>query len=259
MKFLKIIKYATAGWLPGGQCYCPICKHSVWRFMPFLDGKNTALMEALNIIGSDIRNHECPHCGSHDRERHLFLYMQAIGLLEKIKDMRILHFAPERRLSKILARQIPAQYIRADLYPNSADVQKVNIEKIPFPDHSFDLVIANHVLEHVQNDFRATKEIHRVLAPSGWAILQTPYCETLQNTWSDPGITTRHARLQAYGQEDHARLFGQDIFSRIASSGLHPHTGTHTELLPDVPAGKFGVNTREPFFLFHKTPDELPQ
>lgn len=72
---------------------------------------------------------------------------------------------------------------------------------MPFADGSFDVVLANHVLEHVDDDRQAVAEIHRVLARGGRAILQTPYSRVLQQTWSDPGIVSEGARLQAYGQK----------------------------------------------------------
>jgi hypothetical protein len=74
----------------------------------------------------------------------------------------------------------------------------------------------------------------------------------LSRTWSDPGIDSDESRLQAYGQEDHVRLYGQDIFERFASVGLTPCIGCHSELLPEIDPVRFGVNEREPFFLFEK-------
>ncbi len=123
---------------------------------------------------------------------------------------------------------------------------------MPFEDQSFDLLIASHVLEHVGDDRAALREIHRVLKTGGQAILQTPYCRMLTHTWEDPGITTAAARVQAYGQDDHVRLFGRDIFDRFASAGLAADVRTHDELLPTFDAAEYGVNRAEPFFLFRR-------
>jgi SAM-dependent methyltransferase len=131
-------------------------------------------------------------------------------------------------------------------------VVKADMEAMPFADAAFDLVIANHVLEHVDDERKALGEVARVLAPGGFAILQTPYSARLHATWRDPGIDTPEARLQAYGQEDHVRLFGRDIFERIASAGFESHVRRHAELLGDVDPGVAGVNAAEPFFLFRK-------
>ncbi|GHO88508.1 class I SAM-dependent methyltransferase [Dictyobacter formicarum] len=43
----------------------------------------------------------------------------------------------------------------------------IDIQTIPFPDDSFDYVIANHMLYHVPNRARAFAEIRRVLRPQG--------------------------------------------------------------------------------------------
>jgi SAM-dependent methyltransferase len=209
-------------------------------------------MRALQTVGSDPDRFECPRCGAHDRERHLLMYMRAAGLLGKFRNSAILHFAPERRLWGYLAEGGPSLYVRADLFPNAPGIQRVDMLDMPFGDASFDYLIANHVLEHVPDLKRALSEIHRVLRPGGLAILQTPYSAKLQHTWEDAGIDTPDARLQAYGQEDHMRLFGKDIFEQISASGLENLTRTHDELLPDVDAVLSGVNPLEPFFLFRR-------
>jgi hypothetical protein len=250
----KLIPYALAGWLPGGRRYCVLCEHKVWRFMPYRRGVRSVspLMRALDVVGSDVEHFECPRCGSHDRERHLALYMRAVGMFDRLSGMRVLHFAPERRLRRQIAATSPVEHVCCDLYPNEPGIQKVDIERMPFADASFDLVIANHVLEHVDDDLRAVREVHRVLAPGGSAILQAPFSRVLQRTWSDPGIASPAARLQAFGQEDHVRLFGADFVERVASSGLKPRVASHADLLAGVDAGRFGVNPDEPFLLFER-------
>jgi SAM-dependent methyltransferase len=231
---------------------CVLCGHRVGRFLPYKGGSKTAapLMIALHMIGSDIDNFECPRCGAHDRERHLLLYLHASGLWEAMPSMCILHFAPEGQLSQQILAMQPVAYVRCDLHPTSAEIEKVDMEAMSFDDGMFDMVIANHVLEHVSDDLEAVSEVARVLRPGGVAVLQTPYSNMLERTWSDPGIASDAARLQAYGQEDHVRLFGRDIFERFSRSGLASHVSSHAELLPGEQAERVGVNPREPFFLF---------
>ena len=255
MNPVKLAKYALAGWLPGGRRRCVMCGHAVWRFMPYMQGSagTPGLMRVLNVVGSDPDQFECPRCGTHDRERHLLMYMEKTGLLAGMHDRSVLHFAPEKRLARRIASSSPARYVQCDLYPNSPDVQRVDMLEMQFEDQSFDLVIANHVLEHVSDDLKALAEISRVLKPEGYAILQTPYSAKLHRTWQDHGIDDDDARLQAYGQSDHVRLFGRDIFARFASSGLVSCVHQHDELLPDIDGTATGVNTGEPFFLFRKS------
>ncbi len=254
MRLIKLARYALAGWLPGGRFHCVMCGHKVWRFMPYLGGSaNTSgLDRVLDAVGSNVDQFECPRCGAHDRERHLFLYLEKTGLLAGMHDKSVLHFAPEKHLGRRIAGTPPTRYVPCDLYPSTPAVHRVDMLAIPFENGTFDLVIANHVLEHVLDDLKALAEIHRVLKPGGHAILQTPYSAKLHHTWQDPGIDTDAARLQAYGQVDHVRLFGRDIFDRIVAAGFESHVKMHSDLLKGVDALAEGVNPAEPFFLFRK-------
>jgi SAM-dependent methyltransferase len=210
-------------------------------------------MLALDVVGSDVDHFGCPHCGAHDRERHLFLYMRESGLLARVGGGHVLHFAPEQGLSVRIRNAPPSRYVKCDLFPASDEILKVDMLDIPFADETFDFVIASHVLEHVSDDRRAVSEIRRVLKVGGHAILQTPYSRTLVHTWEDPGITTREGRIEAYGQDDHVRLFARDIFERITSSGLESRVASHDTLLAKFDPDVFGVNREEPFFLFRRT------
>mgnify|MGYP001056066047 CR=1 FL=1 len=254
MNLIKLAKYALSGWLPGGNRRCVMCGHHVWHFMPYLRGSigTPGLMLAMDIVGSNPDQFECPRCGAHDRERHLFMYLERTRLLESMHEKSVLHFAPERHLGRRIALATPIRYVPCDLYPSSSNVQRVDMLNIPYGDESFDLVIANHVLEHVDDDLKALAEIHRVLKPGGHAILQTPYSAKLHHTWQDPGIDTDAARLQAYGQADHVRLFGRDIFTRFQSTGLVSRVQQHDDVLSDFDPVVFGINPREPLFLFQR-------
>ena len=240
---------------------CVLCGHRCGGFLPYRGGwaGSPRAMRALGVVGSDLANFECPWCGSHDRERHLLLYLRASGLWDRMPGAEILHFAPERRLAPRIAALAPRRYLRADLYPVGSDIVRMDIHAIPEPGASFDLVIANHVMEHVDDDARAVAEVARVLRPGGYAVLQVPFSPRLAATFSDPGIDDEQARLQCYGQEDHVRLFGRDVFARFAAEGrLENRVARHADLLAGFDARRWGVNAAEPFFLFRKpgTPEQ---
>lgn len=249
----------VARWPVGAVRRCCLCGHTVRAFLPYRDGRSSlpAVAVEADIVGSDVENFECPVCGCHDRERHLFLYFQAAGLLPRLGGARILHFAPEAKLQRVIKAAGPAHYERADLFPRQAGVQKLDLTEIDRADQSFDFVIANHVLEHVGDDTRALREILRVLRPGGLAILQTPFAAARRGTFEDPAIRDDTTRLQAFGQEDHCRLYGADFVDHVQSFGFVPQVADHARLLPDVDAFVFGVNPREPFLLFRK-PEPLP-
>lgn len=257
MNIARIAQALIARLIFWGKRRCNVCGHRVGRFLPYRGGwkASPSLMRALNVIGSDLENHECPWCGAHDRERHLLMYMHAGGLVDALPGMAILHFAPERRLAKLIKAKGPERYIKCDLYPNAPDMERIDMLAIPYPDESFDLVIANHVLEHVADDIKALREIRRILKVGGLAILQTPFSPKLHHTWMDAGIDNDLSRRHAYGQEDHIRLFGKDIFARFSSTGLVSHMHQHDDLLSGINPKDYGVNAAEPFFLFGRQED----
>jgi ubiquinone/menaquinone biosynthesis C-methylase UbiE len=90
----------------------------------------------------------------------------------KASQTDVLHISPENFLRKIFKKKYKS-YISSDLYRKDVDHQ-FDIEEIPYPDNSFDLVFASHVLEYVKNDKKAINEIKRVLRPGGLAFLPVP-------------------------------------------------------------------------------------
>lgn len=239
---------------PGGDRICAACGQRIHFFLPFFGGIQAVppVATILDVVGSDICRYACPKCESNDRERHLILFCQNTIVAQFISKSRILHFAPEIKFSTYIASLTPRSHVKADLYPSTPDVIKVDMLNMEFPDHAFDLVIANHVLEHVADYGKALSEIRRVLRPGGLAILQTPYSAMLSNTFEDEGIQSHIAREFAYGQDDHVRLFGSDIFSRFVKAGFISRVTSHESALADIDPDIYGVNPREPFFLFER-------
>lgn len=66
-----------------------------------------------------------------------------------------------------------------------------SIDDLPFPDHSFDLLCAFDVIEHVGDDDKAFSEIARVLRPGGAFFLSVPLS---MQAWTDFDKTVGHAR-----------------------------------------------------------------
>lgn len=253
-KLPKLAQFAQYRYPFASRRWCCVCGRVVGGFVPYRNGSRglPGLMVALDVVGSDVDNYFCPRCRASDRERHLHLYLQRLGIVERFSGARVLHVAPEPKLSQLIEASRPRQYVRCDISPSSPGIVQVDIEATAFDDSAFDVVIANHVLEHVDDDRRALAEIRRVLAPSGLALLQTPFSPKLAHTWEDPGIDTDRARLEAYGQENHVRLYGADIFDRFAAAGFEAEIVDHREALPDIDAEFHGVSEKEPLFMFER-------
>lgn len=145
----------------------------------------------------------CPRCESLERHRlaHYFL-KDRIGT-----ENTTLHVAPERPVEKWL-RQISTDYLSMDKASDAAMV-KMDLCELDLPDKSRTLVWCSHVLEHIEDDRQAMREMYRVLKPGGIALVQVP----LQGhtTYEEPGARTASDRKRVFGQWDHVRVCGLDI------------------------------------------------
>lgn len=220
--------------LRGRKVTCPICTRSFKRFLPY--GRINPRPNAL-----------CPHCLSLERHRLIWLYLkEKTGFFEK--KQHVLHIAPEGCFIPRFQAIHQEQYITADIESPLAKV-KMDIHRMPFQENSFDVVLCNHVLEHVTDDILALKEIHRVLKPGGFAILQVPFFHPVGNkTISDPAITDRRMREKMFGQDDHVRRYGTDYAQRIEQSGLKAVEDDFVNTLPEEKLGKFGLVKGEIIF-----------
>ncbi|NES87343.1 MAG: methyltransferase domain-containing protein [Moorea sp. SIO2B7] len=160
----------------------------------------------------------CPNCLSLERHRLLWLFLKnRTNFFDK--QLKVLHFAPEICFINPLSKQKNLEYCTADLESPWAK-QKFDIQDIPYPQNTFDVVICNHVMEHIPDDLKAMKEIFRILKPGGWAIIQAPQDLSLEVTYEDSSITDPFEREKAFGQSDHLRLYGKDYGKRLKQAGF---------------------------------------
>jgi SAM-dependent methyltransferase len=234
---------------------CYLCGASFFRFIPFRGGvaARPALMNLLDVVDCDLDRFFCPVCGCHGRERHLHMYFDALDLWKTLPQRNILHFGPyEKKLvQRIMAFQ-PRHYVRADLYPPSADVEEIDVTHIQYADNYFDFILCCHVLEHVPDDARALSELYRVLKPGGYAILQTPFSRVLHKSWEDDGIAKTELQQACYGQENHVRLYGIDLFAKIEAAGFTLDLQQHGQCLEQLSPAYYGVNGDEELILAGK-------
>ncbi len=157
----------------------------------------------------------CPKCTSLERHRLLCLAVQAENVLAP--DARVLHFAAEKPLADFLRPRV-REYITADLSETYGDLT-LDLERTGLPAGCYDTVIANHVLEHV-NDKLALAELHRIIRPKGWFISMVPLIEGWEQSYEDDGIVTPRERDLHFGQWDHVRYYGRDYRGRLREAGF---------------------------------------
>jgi glycosyltransferase involved in cell wall biosynthesis len=234
--------------------FCTLCDSSVsaWLPHPQINAIDVEFLSQVDSVGSRLDKHLCPRCYSNDRDRHLWLYLQNSGLLENVGGKRILHIAPEATIEPRIRALNPLEYIGGDLYPRQAHHRKINVEALDFPDGHFDLIICNHVLEHVNHPQHALAEFQRVLKPAGMLVAQTPYSPVLKHTFELNRPAEVSFAIRYFGQDDHVRLFGADIVDLFRAAGLNGDLYPHAAVLDDIDPDAFGVNGKEPFFLFSR-------
>lgn len=215
----KMIKLAIHS---GDKYQCPFCGYNSKDF--YLIGYDLPVLKEKQIVGAGLRSAGCYKCSSSDRERLIYVYLRDVLKVFENKNLSILHMAPEVNLSALLYKVGYAKYVCGDLFTEGYSypeyVQNMNVLNIPFEDNSFDLVICNHMLEHVPADRDAMKELYRVLKPGGRAILQVPISKNTKETFEDFSISTPREKEAAFGQFDHVRIYGQDYADRLSSVGF---------------------------------------
>lgn len=158
----------------------------------------------------------CPRCDSRSRHRGLVLLLPEILKQNKIR--RVLHIAPEPILQPIFQNSEGVIYQSCDLHLKDVNFTNIDLQKLPFPNEAFDLILCNHVLEHIARDDLAVGEVWRVLAVSGIAII------TIPGNW-DRNETITFSDLSLNG---HYRDYGLEVlqlfkifFSQVEMFDLH--------------------------------------
>jgi SAM-dependent methyltransferase len=136
-----------------------------------------------------------------------------------IDGRRILHFAPEPMLQAIL-RGRAAKYLTADYLLPEHDLRLDMCNMHQVESGSFDTVIACDVLEHVPDDAQAMRELFRVLAPGGTAVLSVPQVDGMDVKVELPPGASAEDRLRLAGQEDHQRIYGSDFPGYLVAAGF---------------------------------------
>lgn len=227
-KYLRVagmlVLRATAPFYSGQAVTCPCCQHSYSRFASY------GYQKRPNAL--------CRYCLSLERHRGLWLYIHNRSTLLSAP-FKVLHFAPEHQFQELFKSAPNIDYLSADLDMPTAMV-KMDITNITFPDHTFDVIICNHVLEHVPDDAKAMRELYRVLKPGGWAILQTPMSDS-PVTIEDLSITDPKKREELFGQTDHVRTYGMDKKDRLERAGFAVKLDKYLCELPDKTVQQYAL------------------
>ncbi|MCL1937118.1 MAG: methyltransferase domain-containing protein [Candidatus Azobacteroides sp.] len=210
----------------GKKVQCPVCGRHFRRFMPY--GHACSRDNAL-----------CPNCLSLERHRLMWLFLtNETDFFEK--KYRLLHIAPEPCFMPHLEKYLGDQYLTADLESPLAKV-KMDIQHIPLGENEVDIIFCNHILEHVENDRLAMREMFRVMRPGGWGIMLSPVVPGKKTTDEDSSLTTWEQRLKAYGQGDHLREYGEDYADRLTEAGFETEAIDYANRFSEKEFTTFGL------------------
>ena len=221
----------------GNNVECPIDGRTYRKFLPY--GRLESRPNAL-----------CPSSLSLERHRLMWLYLKDKTDFFK-KKLKLLHIAPELCFMDVFEKMENLEYITGDLESPLAKV-KMDVLDIPFDANTFDVVFCNHVMEHVDSDIKAMAEIHRVLNPGGWAIIQSPVYPYLEKTLEDPAITNPKEREKIYGQNDHLRKFGRDYGERLRRAGFKVTEDDYLNELSEEVKKRYALPTEEIIYFCEK-------
>ena len=208
----------------------PIDGKSYRKFLPYGYGK-----QRPNALS--------PGTLSLERHRQMWLYLQNETNFFTHK-LKVLHIAPEQEFLRKFKKMKNLEYTSADLFSPIVDV-KADIVDLPFEDNSFDVIICNHVLEHIVDDRKAMSELYRVMKSGGWGIVQVPMKNSLEKTYEDFTITDPKERQKHFGQYDHVRWYGMDYFDRLKSVGFEADVNFYSQKFSEEDIERFGLNKNE--------------
>jgi SAM-dependent methyltransferase len=143
----------------------------------------------------------CSTCRSLERHRGFRLVFEALRPLD-LASRSALQFSDDPAVD-------PAWFAAHEISVFGG-ANSLDLAAIDRPDGCCDVVICNHVLEHVADDRAALAELDRVLAQDGWLFLSVP----------DPlrVLATVEYGRRRDDKHGHFRLYGPDIEARFAET-----------------------------------------
>ena len=185
------------------------------------------------------KNALCPGTLSLERHRLLWLYLEKeTNFLNS--NLKVLHVAPEQVFYKKFKKLKNWEYFTFDLNSPIADI-KGDLTSTNFKDESFDLIICNHVLEHIEDDKSALDEMYRILKYNGISILQVPINVKRENTFEDLSIKSKIQREKYFGQYDHVREYGLDFKDRVEHAGFKVEMINYSKKISQDLVIKYGL------------------
>lgn len=223
----------------GDNVECPVCEKSFSKFLSY--GSDAAHRE--NVL--------CPYDLTLERHRLMWLYLKNHSNFFTKENLSVLHIAPEQCFHSLFKKQKNLDYLTGDLESPIADMH-FDLHDIPLEDNRFEVVFCNHVMEHVDDFQQCMRELHRVMKPGGWGIMQVPQDFDRYETYEDPTITDPKEREIHFRQKDHVRLFGMDYPDWLRKAGFHVEEFAPLEQFTKEQLDRYRIIDREILYIVSK-------
>ena len=188
----------------------------------------------------------CPNCRSKGRYRLVWLYL--LGELEiDLRQIRMLHLAPEYSLKAKLSDLNKLVYITADLMVTDVNV-RLDLTRTGIMDRAFDLILCNHVLEHIEDHGKAIGELYRMLHPDGELLLTV---STNKGPVTEEYYLTQGRSLSNFTPEDHYREYGFDLVDKLHGTGFAVEVVWYMRQFSPQDVRRLGLKN-EVFFVCHR-------
>lgn len=204
---------------------CNVCKNEIF-FTPIPTGYETMrkkygfLYWQADFQLESKKNFKCPVCGAFDRERLMIAFLEEVRA-EDGEKLRMLHVAPSRAMERYALGREDILYESTDLLLEDVTFQADLQHMDPVENETYDIIVCSHVLEHVENDALAMRELYRILKPDGVCLVLVPLIVGKMDTEEQWGCDEEE-NWRRFGQNDHSRLYGKkDFIMRLQDAGFY--------------------------------------
>lgn len=203
---------------------CNCCGEKVYyKRLPSYYNSMANKYDAENHIDETLNEEEylCPSCMASDRDRLTVAFLERIGLDKSGGAEKLLQVAPSTAIEHWIFANCPSViYHSTDLYMENvtfkSDVQNMSV----IEDEFYDYFICSHVLEHVEDDRKAMKELCRILKKDGIGLFLVPVALDIECIDEEWGLSEEE-NWRRFGQGDHCRIYArQEMIDRLEGAGF---------------------------------------
>jgi len=184
-------------------------------------------------IDSSVFGTRCVRCLSTQIHRAVGLVIESQG---HARESAVYELSSKGALFRYLKRRFPRLYFSEyfdDVAPENTKcgVPCQDVQNLKLGDGRFDLVTSTEVFEHVPDDLKGFREIHRVLRGGGYFVFTVPLTRnpaTVERAVLRPDGGIEHLmepeyhgdRIRGRGKVLAFRTYGRDLTSRLESAGF---------------------------------------